>query len=58
MAKPLDDLPSSKSTGIMGITCGGALACNANWDDFAEGSVPFSWRTNVKDIPLASGFEK
>lgn len=51
MAKPLDDFPSSISTGIMGIACGEALARDADWGDLAEGSVIFSWRTNVKILP-------
>lgn len=47
---PLNEMPSSLSTGIIGGAYGGTLGRAAKWDGLAEGSLTLSWETNTKII--------
>ena len=55
---PLNEIPSSLSTGIIGGAYGGTLGHAAKWDDLAEGSLTLSWETNTKVIDEHSVIEK
>ena len=55
---PLNEIPLSLSTGIIGGAYGGTLGHAAKWDDLAEGSLTLSWETNTKVIDEHSVIEK
>ena len=55
---PLNEIPLSLSTGIIGGAYGGTLGRAAKWVDLAEGSLTLSWETNTKVIDEHSVIEE